>query len=39
MSVFVGLFHTARMEGLGVTLHIAEVRLSDECRDSPNHKV
>ena len=26
MSVFAGLFRTARTEGLGVTLHIAEVR-------------
>ena len=26
MSVFAGLFRTARSEGLGVTLHIAEVR-------------
>jgi hypothetical protein len=28
MTVFSGLFRTARTEGLGVTLHIAEVRLS-----------
>jgi hypothetical protein len=27
MTVFVELFRTARTEGLGVTLHIAEVRL------------
>lgn len=26
MTVFSGLFRTARTEGLGVTLHIAEVR-------------
>lgn len=26
MTAFVGLFRTARTEGLGVTLHIAEVR-------------
>jgi hypothetical protein len=26
MTVFSGLFRTARKEGLGVTLHIAEVR-------------
>lgn len=28
MSLFAGLFRTARAEGLGVTLHIAEVRAS-----------
>ena len=28
MSIFAGLFRTARAEGLGVTLHIAEVRAS-----------
>ena len=34
MSDFVGLFRTARREGLGVTLHIAEVcLLSATCRD------
>jgi hypothetical protein len=27
MTMFVELFHTARMEGLGVTLHVAEVRI------------
>ena len=26
MTVFSGLFRTARAEGLGVTLHVAEVR-------------
>ena len=26
MTVFSGLFRTARIEGLGVTLHVAEVR-------------
>ena len=30
MAVFVELFRTARAEGLGVTLHIAEVRLLAE---------
>ena len=28
MTIFSELFRTARTEGLGITLHIAEVRLS-----------
>jgi hypothetical protein len=31
MTMFVDLFRIARSEGLGVTLHIAEVRISSDC--------
>lgn len=39
MTDFVELFRTARAEGLGITLHIAEVRLLSEYRESPNREV
>lgn len=32
MTVFSGLFRTARAKGLGVTLHVAEVRFIMRCR-------
>lgn len=38
MTVFVELFRIARAEGLGVTLHIAEVRMLTELGVFPKCK-